>query len=223
MKILFLALIFPVLSHAGIIGTIGGSIIGGYQSDAKNAAGKNLLDATGTLGLTAEVEFPILGNFLTAHVGLLYSRMGAKTQYFDPKTAVTAVDQESQISNTDGFLGARVRFINFKHLKIFLGGGGVFGNAKLEHDAGHYREQNGGNLPTGFKEIEEVSKWGHYLETGVDFVFTKTSTLRFSGRLITTETERFETLNNKSVEGTYFATSIMYSHYFDKFISIDKK
>lgn len=218
MKILLYALILvPTFSHAGVIGFLGPSGFGGYESDAIASNGKKSIDAKGTLGYGLGLELPMLGNFLSFNLGIYYGKNEAKSQYHDKAANLQIDDQLSYTSQNGAQMGLKIRPVNFKYWKIFAGAGGTFGFTKLRHDEADYIEKHGA-LPSNFKAKENIKNWGHYLEAGAEVIFSKSSGLRFQGQLMNVRTDRYETLNKKPINATYPIFSIMYIHYFDKLL-----
>ncbi len=216
MKILIMLLcLFTFHAHGAGIGSIGLSGISGLESSATNSAGKSYFEGTGTLGYNVGVEVPLLRNFFSVGANFIYGRMEGKSQYRDYKTNLQVNDQLSQLSNSNLFCGAKIRPLNFKHLKIFTGAGVYVGNTKLRHDTDDYIEKHGA-LPSSFKEIEKGKSAGHYYEAGAEIIFSKSSGLRLTGQLLNNHSDRFQTLNNKPINGTYGIYSIQYIHYSDR-------
>lgn len=212
-------LIYSINSQAakstkGLIGSIGLTGLGGVEADAETTNGKKVFDADGTLGYTAGIEYPMLKNFLTINANIFYGKWQGKSQYNDVNSGIQATDQESSLSLTTALLGARIRPINFKHWRIFVGGGGMFGTAKLRHDKANY-EENHGTAPSSFKEVEKVNASGHYLEAGTEFIFSNVSGIRLTAQQVSMDTQKFKTLD-KSIRSNFFTGSIQYIHYFDK-------
>ncbi len=216
MKYLFFILcLFPLFAHAGLILSIGPSGVSGIESKAENSAGKKFYDGDGTLGYNVGVEFPMLRNYLSFKIDFFYARMYGKSQYQDRVTGLQISDQKSFLSNTDGLIGLKIRPVNMKYLKLFVGAGGVIGTMKLRHDKEDYEERFG-TPPSNFKEIEKAQNWGHYFEAGTEIIFTKKSGIRLGGQLVNKSSERFATLNKKSINGSYANISLQYIHYFEK-------
>lgn len=217
MKILLIFLLCSLRAHAGLILHLGPSAVTGLESEGKALNGKDRIDAEGTLGYVFGIEYPMLRNYLSIHLTHIYSKMEAKTQYFDKNTGIQADDQKSWLSNNDTMLGLRFRVLNTRHLKLFLGGGGLIGNAKLRHDTSNYEEQNG-PVPASFKDVEKAQKSGNFLDAGAEIIFTKNSGLRLMGQLVNSQTQTFDTLNHKVIKGSYTAWSVEYIHYFEKIL-----
>lgn len=216
-QLIFLICLFPFLAQGAVITSIGPSIVTGLESESETSGGKQSYAGTGTLGYNVGVEFPMLRNFMSFTIGFMYARMYGKSQYQDRLTGLQINDQKSFLSNTEGMFGLKFRPVNFKYLKLYVGGGGILGSKKLRHDKADYEERFG-PAPTSFKEIEKKKGWGHFLEAGTEIIFSKTSGLRVGAQLINQSTERFATLNKKSINGSYAVYTLMYIHYFEKLL-----
>lgn len=217
----FLICLIPLFAQAGVILNGGLSGITELKSEAENSAGKSLFDGDGTLGYNLGAELPVLNNFLSFNLNFLYGRMEGKSQYFERATNLQISDQKSYLSNTESMVGIKIRPVNFKYLKFFIGGGGILGNKKLRHDKDDYVERFG-TLPSSFKEIEKKKSWGHYLEAGTEIGLSKNGGLRLGAQLLNQSTERFTTLNKKSINGSYAVYSLTYIHYFEKLLPRSK-
>jgi hypothetical protein len=215
--LLFLTVYLTSLAHAGVIFSIGPSAVTGYKSEAEAPNGKKYFDGTGTLGYNAGVEYPMLRNYLSFNANIFYAKLNAKTQYKDPATGLQIDDQKSYLSHTNALVGAKVRLINMRHLKIFAGAGALFGTAKLRHDKDDYIQKHGA-LPSNFKEVEKAQNFGHYLEAGTELIFSKASGLRLQAQLLNSTTDKFQTLNKKAINGSYAVYTIQYIHYFEKLL-----
>lgn len=66
----------------------------------------------------------------------------------------------------------------------------------------------------GFKEKEDQTMEGTYLEGGVELFSTKGGALRLLGRQSKQRTKKFETLNNRSINIATQQFSIQYMHPF---------
>lgn len=209
-------LFLPLSAGAGLIGSVGPSVLTGYESAAENSSGKKYFKSAGTIGYNLGLELPVLQNFMSFGLNAIYGRYYGKSQYSDPKTGLSLPDQKSYFSNTDIMFGMKIRPINLKHLKVFTGGGVYFGNVKLRHDKDDYIKQHGPVVPATFKEVEKGKSSGTFLELGTEIIFSQVSGLRLSAQHFRQNTDHFQTLDNKAINGTYSVFSLQYIHYADK-------
>src|SRR5690606_590651 len=96
--------------------------------------------------------------------GALWNGSEAESQYsytnpHDPFDTATVPDLETNTTTLLGFLGPRVRFIDMKYFKAFIGGGLARGFLYLSYNEDKFILATGGKI--GFRQGEDRDLEGH--------------------------------------------------------------
>jgi hypothetical protein len=113
----------------GFVLSIGPSAVSSYDSDRDAINGRKIIKADGSIGYNFGAEIPIISSTLTLNILGMYSKRDAITQYYDRINSIQADDQKSYISKSEALFGLRFRPLSLGFFKIFVGGGGLVGNA----------------------------------------------------------------------------------------------
>jgi hypothetical protein len=208
---------FSIEAKADFILSPGVGVTSSYESDATDTSGRRILKMNPGFGFDGSFEIPVFKYFsLTA--SLNYTSNSGKTQYnfTDPdNTSISASvsDLDTSSFNLSGSIGARLRFINTKKLKIFLGGGFSSGILGLTYNKSEFEDRTGSLV--GFEDMESQSLAGSYQEAGGEYILTNKSALRVFARLVQFETNEFKTLGNQKVSADYTQFLVQYMHYVD--------
>lgn len=214
---LIFILLVSIEAKANFILSPGVGVTSSYESDATSSSGKRILEMNPGFGFDGSFEILVLKYFsLTA--SLNYTGNSGETQYnfTDPdNTAISASvsDLDTTSFNLSGSIGARLRFINTKKLRIFLGGGLSSGILGLTYNQSEFEDRTGSQV--GFEDTESQSLSGTYQEAGGEYILTNKSALRVFARLVQFETNEFKTLGNQKVTADYTQFLVQYMHYVD--------
>lgn len=187
------------------------------ESTNNNSAGDPWLKMDTGFGFLLDVE-PILFGPVSLNFGVSYSASTAEANYFytNSKNASdtgSMKELSTSASNFQSVLGPRLRWINFKKFKSYIGGGILVGILGLTYDEDEYAFFNGSKI--GFEESEVNSFNGYYTEAGFEYIMSNKSALRLSGRNHRYKTQKFETLGDKKISFNNFQAAIQYMHYVD--------
>lgn len=216
-KCLALLLIFLTLPlNATVFLSPGVSLTLPHQSEEKNTEGLELIKLKRALGIDVDLEWMFWGP-LSLNLSGVWRGGEATSQYSytnpsNPLDAAVVDDLETNASNLSGYAGGRWRLLNKKYIKIFVGGGVTTGILYLTYDQNKFEVANASII--GFKEKEDQTMEGTYLEGGVELFSTKGGALRLLGRQSKQRTKKFETLNNRSINIATQQFSIQYMHPF---------
>lgn len=206
--LILLLSLFPLISIADIILSPGAAVTSAYKSDELDDSGIRILKMQSSFGLEADFEVVIL-KILTLNIGGMYFAGSGESQYDFKSTTASGLDTTSVV--VAGMIGPRLRFINFKRFKMFLGGGYLFGSQNLTYDEDEFEDITGNT--TNFESNDSASFKGSYLEGGMEYVMTNVSALRLSGRQLKYETNEFRTLGQKQLSVSPFQVAVQYLHY----------
>lgn len=105
-------------------------------------------------------------------------------------------DLDYSSSSTEYFAGIKLRIINTKYLKFFIGGGGLYGEARFKYDAAANATLVGQG---SFYEEEQkgVNYGGYYASSGFDIMFGNQNGIRFGSRFSEGRTDRINALDKK--------------------------
>ena len=210
MRFNLILLLVPFLisvARADFILSPGAGIATSGQSD-EMSGGKPTLKNGGGFGILANMDWRIFSP-LTIGVGLGYYSHSGETQY--KNTEATANKLDTQMGQFNFEAGAKLRFINFKKFKIFVGGGFSAGNLALTFDEDDFEDTTG--ALTGFERSESKGYTGYYWDAGVEYIFSNTSGLRISLKEQHIKTKEFENLNNQQINLEFVNVNVQYMHY----------
>lgn len=214
--ILHTLLFLPLASAKGVVLTGGGNVISNQTSDQKDSAGLPYLDMYAGWGLNFDAELPVSDYFLL-NGSLGFSQSKGKVQYHhvaDNLPDARATDLKTITSFVRAMGGPRIRLINFKFLKLFVGAGAMIGNMDLNFSKSDYRQKNAFS-EVNFKDEENQGFWGTYVESGIDIIVSKKSAFRLGARYEDLQTARFDTLNKKFLDVNFLEFNVYYMHWFD--------
>ncbi|MFP5491465.1 MAG: outer membrane beta-barrel protein [Bacteriovoracia bacterium] len=197
--IIFLLCFSPFIARADFIagfGLQGGSLV----SENKNDDDRPYLESP-LGGIRGEIE---LGHsFISGFVSFDYSYGSGDAQYDytdpdDSSESAQVEDLKVGTGLTRFILGARLRFINFKVFRMFVGGGYQQGFLSLTYDKDDFKERQ--DSTEGFEEFERQSLKGYFMEGGLEYIFSAESGIRLSVRRTITKTEKFVTLADERLK-----------------------
>lgn len=206
--IILLLIFLPLLSKADVILSPGAVVTSSYKSDEMDSSGVELLKVGSSFGLEADFEIVIL-KILTLNIGGMYFAGNGESQYDFKSTTASGLDTASVV--VAGVVGPRLRFINFKRFKMFLGGGYLFGSQNLTYDKEEFETITGNT--TNFESSDSASFKGHYLEGGMEYVMSNVSALRLTGRQLKYQSNEFRTLGAEQISVSPFQVAVQYLHY----------
>lgn len=180
------------------------------DSNEKAANGERVLDASAGGGLQLGAEWNILPFMSFVVTGGYRARTG-EVQYQNETASVADLDATIWQLHVD--TGARLRFINLKRFRTYVGGGltvGYFGALFDEDDF----EETVGNK-TGFEESESKPYTGTYADAGIEYILNKKSALRLFGKYTKFKTGEFENLGKERLTLDYAVFGIQYMYYVD--------
>lgn len=213
MKAVFLCLfIFTFTSNAraGFILAAGASFNSGNSTEGKASNDKSLVNVDSGTGIILEGEIPFLAGFFSLTSSALFLDQDGVVQY-NSSNSVFVPDVKTKASTIMGTIGARVRFINFKKFKLFVGGGGMAGNVKMKFDQESFTSSGG--VVAQFREEEIASSWGGYLEAGTEYIINNKAAVRAAVRLVDSKTKDYDRIAGKKLELDYamFNLSVLYN------------
>lgn len=186
---------------------IGTGITTQYETRETAANGRELLDfGSGTFGLGLDAEW-MRDSRLSISLAGVVRRENATTQY--SKNSISVPNLNTNATTTAFAIGPRFRFVNWKHLRVFLGAGLGAGYLSLDYSRSDYVLTNGSDA--GLRD-EGHAFGGYYYEGGVELYITQRSALRLIGRHTTYQTKKFETIGNKNlnIDLTQFTLQFMF-------------
>lgn len=197
-------------AYADFVAGIG--LEGTTKGDSKN----NELSHNTLVGIRGDFEFGF--KHLTLNVFGGYSGGTAKSQYdFTNKNYPSDTAAVEDLKTTAGLLrfgvGARLMLIHSKRLRLFAGGGGLYGGLALIYDQDDFLLKNGSS--TGFKDKEAQAVKGSYLEAGLDYILSNKFGVRLLYQKSFMRSDEFETLNNKELHLETNYISLNYIQYVD--------
>ena len=206
---LFVLLIFLTIpiARADLILSPGAGIATGMESD-QESSGKSILNTSSGIGLQANAEW-IPFRALTLGFGLGYFSHSGKTQFQNSQATVNELD--TRVAQLNFEAGAKLRLINLRRFKVFVGGGVTLGSLNMNFDKSDFEEKKGDEV--GYVMNESQSYNGYYLDTGVEYIFSNTSGLRVSLKNQRIKTSEFENLNNKELNLSTTNLLVQYMHY----------
>lgn len=214
MKVIIALLIFFTTQNAqaGIVLAAGGAFSGGHDSEEKAINEKELLVLDSSLGILLDAEIPFLGGFFSVNSSLFLSEQDGIGQYVTTNNTLIS-DLKTKGSTVVGMVGGRLRLLNFKKFKLFIGGGGLAGSLNLEFDKKDFLSKGG--IEANFREQERASSWGAYAEVGTEYIVNKKSAVRAGVRLMDVNTQSFKTMGSNRIDMDYALFTLSYMHYFD--------
>lgn len=189
----------PTLAFADFIagfGIQGGTLL----SENKNDDDRPFLESP-LAGVRGEIE---LGHsFLSAFVSFDYTfgTGDAQYDYTDPDDSSESAEVEDlkvRAGLTRFILGARLRFINFKVFRMFVGGGIQQGFLSLTYDKDDFKERQ--DSTEGYEEFERQGLKGYFMEGGLEYIFSPEAGIRLSVRRTISKTEKFVTLADERLK-----------------------
>lgn len=201
-------LIMSFNSYADFIFTPGVFGTMPMDSDEKASSGKKVLDTNGGGGFLVNLDW-IVFSPLTIGFGAGYSGRAGKVQY--KNADATANDLNASVTQFNLEAGAKLRLINTKYFKVFVGGGAMLGSMIMTFDEEKFEAITGSD--NGFEEGETKGYNGYYLDAGVEYILSNTGGLRFSAKKNSIDTGEYENLDNKALTLDYMSYSIQYMHY----------
>lgn len=202
--LLLILLLFPLSSWSiGMMAGVGFEITGSSESE------DDRLKIESMQGVRGEVEFGwklLTLNFSGAYA---YGKTNAQYDYSKNATHLTSEDLTGNL----GFLrfqgGPRFHIIHSPSLRLFVGGGGLYGGMFLTHDEDDYVARSG-NHPD-FKDNESQKVAGHYYEAGMDYFFNNKFGFRLLAQQTRFKSDAFETLADQRLrfEQTFFSINFV--------------
>lgn len=186
-----------------------------HVSQQVDARGEDLISFDQGLGLALDVEYR-LGLF-SLNIGALWRGSEAVTQYFytnpkDPFDTAAAQDLKTNTTTLMGYFGPRLRLLDLKYYKIFLGAGLARGMLYLTFNEDQFVLSTGSK--TGFREGEDRDLEGHYYEGGLDIQSRRGGALRFLVRHTDVKSMPFTTLSDRRIVLITTELTVQYVHPF---------
>lgn len=207
---LILILLSLSLTHsarADFILSPGAEVTSAWKSLEKSSD-QHLLKGNLGFGLIGSMEWRIFSP-LSFGIGLGYSSRAGSSNYQNNINQTTQLD--TSIAQFNAEAGVKLRFINTKRIKVFIGGGLSLGSIMLTFDEDDYLFKN--DTLNGLNRSESKGYNGHYFDAGVEYIINNKNALRFSAKHQEIKTKAFENIDNRSLSYKYTAFSIQYMHY----------
>ena len=192
LPLLFILLIFSNQVFADFIFTPGACLSVPFSSEEKNSSKSNIIEANAGIGLQANLDWIVFGP-LTLGLGLGYQARSAEVQY--QNAIATANDLSASMVQFSGDVGTKLRIINFRRFKMYLGAGLNIGSLSMSFDEKDFKTTTGSK--DGFEESESRSYNGRYFDAGIEYIISNTGGLRISAKQTDIETAKFVNLNNE--------------------------
>jgi hypothetical protein len=214
-KVLIILLtILSLDSHGRFFISPGVSLTQPHQTEELNSRGEELVDFKTGLGLELDIEVIIWGPF-SLNIGGTWRGGEATSQYdySNPDNPLDTAQMENlktNYSSITGMGGGRLRFINLKKIKSYIGAGISQGTLHLSFDENRFILNNGDKV--GYQEKEDQSFSGHYMELGLEILSGEGGSLRISGRKTEMKSKAFEALGRRKISTTPVQVSIQYVH-----------
>lgn len=206
--IFLISILISFNAFADFILSPGVTLSSPFKSYEEDSTAKAILDADAGAGLLLNLDWIVFGP-LTLGVGVGYQARSARVQY--KNDIATANDLDVSMIGINAEVGTKIRIINFKRFKTFIGGGLTVGSKILTYDENDFEFKTGSR--NGFVESESKSYNGIYLDAGFEYILSNKSGIRLSGKYTELETAKFDNLNNESLTIDSLAYSIQYMHY----------
>lgn len=214
MRLLYSIILFLTLSsvaNAGFIGSVGGAFSSGFESvDYKATNDKSFLTLDGGAGLIFEGELPL--SFLSISASFSTADQKGKTEFVRSNGSIIS-ELETEADSLLASASLRLRFINFKRFKLFIGGGPTFGTVKLQFDKTDFT--NKGGPSSEYKEEESFGTYGGHFEIGSEWIVDKKQAVRGYVKLVDTKTGKVDAFGDKSISIDYAQFMLQYMYYFD--------
>lgn len=193
--IIILILVTMLPAHADFALGFGTGITTQYETTQNAENGRELIDfGSGRFGLGFDAEW-MRDQRLSISISGVYRKEDATVQF--NKNGNFVPNLNAQASTLALSLGPRFRFINWKHLRVFLGAGLGAGYLDIDYNRDQFRD-------------EGHSLFGYYYEAGVELYITQRSAFRLMGRHTAYETQEFETIDGKSLNVALTQFSLQY-------------
>ena len=142
----------------------------------------------------------------------------ATTQYnyTDPgnsTNSATVANLNATTTTVTGSFGARLRLINAKSFKLFVGGGLIFGGLWLSTSEQDFKDKTGNS--NGYKDIDTSSIAGNYFDAGAEYRWNDKNGLRLIAKKNAFSSTKFKTLGDKKVISTFYQCGVYYVHIVD--------
>lgn len=185
-----------------------------HQTEELNSRGEELVSFKTGLGLELDVEVVIWGP-LSFNIGGTWRGGEAIAQYDysnpdNPLDTAQVENLKTNYSTIIGMAGGRLRFINLKKIKSFVGAGVSQGTIHLSFDENRFILNNGDKV--GYQEKEDQALTGHYMEIGLEILSGEGGSLRISGRKAKIVSEVFDSLGQRKISTNPVQVSIQYVH-----------
>jgi hypothetical protein len=201
------SLVFINSARADFILSPGAEVTSAWNSLEKSAD-QSLLKSNVGFGLLGNMEWRIFSP-LSFGIGFGYSSRAGSANYQNSINQTTQLD--TSIAQFNAEAGVKLRFINTKRIKVFVGGGLNLGSMMLVFDEDDYFFKNG--TLNGFNRSESKGYNGHYFDAGIEYIINNKNALRLSAKHQEIKTKAFENLDNRSLSYKYTSVSIQYMHY----------
>jgi hypothetical protein len=157
-------------------------------------------DIPADLALYGQVGYDkkLIGPFFGTIGAAIFNQSGELDYgYLNPEDGIqyNAENIDYVASGTEYFLGLKIRIIDTKYLRFFIGGGGLAGSAAYKNDARLSTEVTALGF-TYESEQRSIKHFGYYGDGGFDLMFGAYG-LRLAGRFSEVETERINVIGKK--------------------------
>lgn len=198
----------PLNALADFIFSPGVDVTGPLKSYEEADNGKKTLDSNAGFGFVLNLDW-IVFKPLTLGIGVGYHGSSGKTQF--KNNFSSAYDLDTTLINLNIDAGAKLRIINLKKIKMFIGGGLTTGILGMTFDKDKFEDITGST--TGFEESESQSYSGMFVDAGFEYILSNKSGLRLTYRRVEIETQEFENLDKSSLNIDHYSIALQYMHY----------
>lgn len=201
----------PKFNPKGVSGWAG---VGFANFTVKSPENGYKLDRGTSIILGGEKGFNAMNLYLT--FGFSYLTTAGQSQYAYSTLSgenYTATDTNFKAELFQASLGLKFKIIDTGWFKPYAEGGGMFGYYSMKYDFNGTQRAALDSVGTNYKKEDAIIDMGHYLEGGLEVLFSDSFGLKAAARLIRGETKDVETLNKEKIkyEAEVFYLSLLKS------------
>lgn len=151
--------------------------------------------------LGGEKGFDVLNLYLT--FGFSYLTTTGQTQYGYQTLSgetYTATDANFRAELFQATLGLKLKIINSGWFKPYAEGGGMYGYYNMKYDFNATQRAGLDAVGTNYKKEDAIMDMGHYVEGGLEILFSDSFGLKAAARLIRSDTKEIDTLLRQKVK-----------------------
>lgn len=188
----------PKFNPKGVSGWAGAGFV---NFTVKEPAAGYKLDRGQFLALGGEKGFNALNLYLTFGFGYLSTTGQSQYAYqtlSGESYSTTDVNFRSELFQAN--LGLKLKLIDSGWFKPYAEGGGMFGYYNMKYDFNATQRAALETTGTNYKKEDAIIDMGHYVEGGLEILFSDSFGLKAAARLIRGETKDVDTLGKQKIK-----------------------